>query len=356
MNNNKPNLTDQVKEKSKQVMNTVKNSMSRAKETLNQKVSNVGKQISEVKQKIEENPIKKASNAPISMITQFTESNTAITKFVFIILILIGFIFFFQVGTSFLQMFFGANPNPILLRGMIPSNKMKVIPSNPNVNNAVPIYRSTNEDQGLEFTWNVWFYVDSLNPTSNYQRVFSKGNPPNGLNLSPNVDPNLVVVSPGLFITQNTDTNSVLGQPAGSVDANHANLLLVMNTFQPGSSSTEYAESITIRNIPIQKWVNCTIRVQNTTVDLYINGVMTQRKTLNNLPRQNYYDTYVGDTNNGFNGYVSALRYYSRAIGYEEIQTIYGSGPNLQLLDSAGANGKDYLSMSWYYNLPSPSA
>jgi hypothetical protein len=299
--------------------------------------------------------------APLKAITnfttQFTESNTAISKFVFIILMLLMFVFLFQVGVSFLQKWFGADTNPIVLDGMVASNKTRIISSNPNIDNSVPINRSTNEEQGLEYTWNVWFYVEELPNSTVNHRIFSKGNPPANTDILTNsVDSSVIVVSPGLFITSNTGASSVMGAPTETIDPTHANLLLVMNTFRPGSNPSEYAESITIRNIPIQKWVCCTIRVQNTTVDVYINGVMTQRKTLNNLPKQNYYDTYVGDSINGFNGYVSTLRYYSRAIGYEEIQYLYGKGPNRKMLDDAAASGTDYLSMRWYYNTPTPKA
>jgi hypothetical protein len=128
-------------------------------------------------------------------------------------------------------------------------------------------------------------------------------------------------------------------------------LILLINTFKPSNISEEFAESITIENVPVQKWVCATIRVQQTTVDIYINGVMTQRKILNNVPRQNYYDVVVGDANNGFEGSVSSLRYFSKALGYDEIQGLYGKGPNLKNLSTAGLsyNMMDYISMNWYY-------
>ena len=78
---------------------------------------------------------------------------------------------------------------------------------------------------------------------------------------------------------------------------------------------------------------------------------MTQRKILNNVPRQNYYDVIIGDVNDGFNGSVSSLRYFNQALGYDEIQKLYGKGPNLKALDNAGlsSNMTDYISMNWYY-------
>jgi hypothetical protein len=78
---------------------------------------------------------------------------------------------------------------------------------------------------------------------------------------------------------------------------------------------------------------------------------MTQRKKLNNLPVQNYYDVLVGDNPNGFTGSVSSLRYFNKALGYDEIQNLFGKGPNLKSLENNGISpqGTDYISMNWYY-------
>ena len=74
------------------------------------------------------------------------------------------------------------------------------------------------------------------------------------------------------------------------------------------------------------------------------------RKNLQNLPRQNYYDTYIGDLN-GFKGYVSSLRYYAHAINYDEVQQLFGSGPSLKMIsDSSFPSSSDYLSIKWFFN------
>lgn len=340
-----------VAEKSKETMNVIK-----------EKVQNVSGQIKNAVK-----PEEKSSGFTMfssldsfkEKTGQFAESNTAITKFVFIIILLLLFVLFFQLGSWLIQYFMGSSKNPILLNGMVSANKLKKISVNPNETESVPIYRSINEDQGIEFTWNVWFYIDSLNPNKpTYSRIFSKGSE-NG-NLTLTIPPsctddsckNIFNNSPGLFITQNKQKDAVFPNNVSPIyDENNVNMILLINTFQPSSSNKEFAESITIENMPVQKWVCATIRVQQTTVDIYINGMMTQRKILNNVPRQNYYDVLVGDINNGFLGSISSLRYFNSALGYDEIQNLYGKGPNLKSLDTDGLsrNGEDYISMNWYY-------
>ena len=353
-NANRISMSNQAKaalNKTREFGNKITNSASRLK-------NNIMETVDGAKQKIEAKTTQNPSvmvplGALMAGTQQFEESNTAISKFVFIILMFILFIFLFQVGVGLLQRYFGPKRAPVLIDGMVASDKTMVVSSNPNIVDSKPIYRSVNKDQGLEFTWNVWFYVDSLGNTK-YQRIFSKGSGSESqIDLKSNIseDSKILISSPGLFVTQYDLSGSVFPLTGSTLNKKHANLLLILNTFQPSSTDSQFAESITIKNIPIQKWVNCSIRVQNTTVDIYINGVMTQRKILNNLPRQNYYDTYVGESG-GFQGNISALRYYDYALRYDEIQSIFGQGPNLTKIDDTPiVPGNDYISTSWYYNM-----
>jgi hypothetical protein len=353
-----PNRTEE-KSIGNKIANVTSNVTGKGKEmanSLKEKVENI---TGKVKESIKVSSNRVPLDSIQSSLTSFEQSNTAISKFVFIILLLFLFVLFFNLGVWLMQSFFGSDKNPVLLDGLVAANKITKISVNPNVKDSVPVYRSINEDQGLEFTWNIWFYVDSLNENKpTYSRIFSKGSENQSLKLnvpsscSDDTCRNVFNSSPGLFITQNKQNDSIFPNAlTPTLLANHINLILVLNTFQPSQTNKSYAESITIENIPVQKWVCATIRVQQTTVDVYINGVLTQRKKLNNLPIQNYYDVLVGDNNHGFNGSISSLRYFNKAIGYDEIQNLFGKGPKLTSLEKSGIlpNGVDYISMNWYY-------
>jgi hypothetical protein len=353
-----------VIEKGKETLNVVKEKGKEAANVVKEKTQNVSGQIKNVV-KPEDKPLISNSMFTVDSITQkttqFAESNTAITKFVFIIVLLLLTVVFFQLGSWLIQYFMGVSKSPILIDGLVSANKLRKISVNPNETESVPIYRSINEDQGIEFTWNVWYFVESLNPSKpTYSRIFSKGSENGNLNLSIPTDclddtcRHVFNSSPGLFITQNKQQDSVFPNSISPIkDQNNVNLILMLNTFQASDKNKQFAESITVENMPIQKWVCVTIRVQQTTVDIYINGTMTQRKHLNNLPRQNYYDVLVGDLMSGFLGSISSLRYFNHALAYDEIQSLYGKGPNLKSLEADGLmpNGVDYMSMNWYYKL-----
>ena len=82
----------------------------------------------------------------------------------------------------------------------------------------------------------------------------------------------------------------------------------------------------------------------------HINGVLDNRTNLLTLPKQNYYDVFVGDSG-GFSGYISSLNYYAYALNYDQIQSDFVKGPNMKLMNSKSQiNKKDYLSSNWYYS------
>ena len=338
----------------KKVVEKTSNMASSLKEAVKEKAAN----FKEVVQKRAENAREQIQGAAPSGYmargAEFVNSNTTISRFVFIMALFLLFMAAFNVGVSLIQQYWMNSKSPILIDGMVSANKLKIVSTNPNVDKSVPIYRSINQEYGLEYTWNVWVYIEDLNKIDNnlYQRVFSKGSQEPGITgvavpkINSGVVNELLNASPGLFITKNAADNSLYG------DKNlHAGLVLVVNTFDSGSKGNDFLETIHIKNIPLKKWMCVTIRVENTTVDIYLNGILTQRKKLNNLPRQNYYDTLIGDSDGGFNGFISSLRYYDSAIHYDDIQSLYSKGPNRTSIDtSMSDNIQNYLSMNWYYN------
>jgi hypothetical protein len=117
-----------------------------------------------------------------------------------------------------------------------------------------------------------------------------------------------------------------------------------MNTVSPNDDNT----TIDIDNIPINKWVHVALRLQNTILDVYVNGIVVNRLLLNNTPKQNYGNVYICQ-NGGFKGKLSNLRYYSRALNVFEINNIVSSGPSLKVAEEVKpTGGYNYLSTQWY--------
>ena len=274
-----------------------------------------------------------ATNNYVNATQDFLESNSLVAKVAVRLLVLFVFVLLFRLGMMLLGYFLTPSNNPLLIDGMVDAKQLIVIPQEPDNPNSITIKRSVNASDGIEFTWSVWVFIDDLTYNSGqYRCVFYKGNDfssnPNapteeqqGLNFPNN--------APGVYIAPNTN-----------------NLVIMMNTFNVIN------EQVTVEDIPINKWFNLIIRCQNTTLDIYMNGLIVKSYELHGVPKQNYGDIYVAP-NGGFSGNISNLHYYSYALGTSEINRLVTRGPNTNMKNSLAASMKlknpNYLSLRWYF-------
>ena len=256
-----------------------------------------------------------------SGIKDFLNSNSLVARFAFVLFIIFIFIFIFQMSINLVMYFLGPSRSPHILNGMIDGTHTMVIPQDPNMKGSIPIKRSNNAVDGLEFTWSVWLFIKDDRQYDTYRHIFHKGNADmqdNGL-----IFPNN---APGLYITPNTN-----------------NLAFIMNTF------TNINEEIIIEDIPLNKWVNVIIRLSDQTLDIYVNGVITKSLQLTGVPKQNYGDVYMA-LNHGFQGNISNLWYFDYALGTREITSLVNDGPNTTMVDGPSSSSfTDYLSLRWYF-------
>ena len=338
--NNRP-LTNKIKETANKTSQFAKNTFSSAK-SIGQKTSNVVK--TEVKKastavKSAANSsqayqvVKRGNNRLAIFAQDFAEKNATISKFVFILFIIILFGLLIRVGVYIISLFTVPSKNPIVVNGLLSTNSLTKYQVNPSVANSKPILRSVNENQGMEFTWSTWVFVDNATSgnNNNPKRIFSKGGD------SETGEP-FAMNSPGLYLYDGTTSNTNA-------------LTVAMTTFDDTGAAelSGQIKKIIIKNIPIQKWVNIIIRVQNRTIDIYVNGVLSTRDNLTQVIKQNYGDIFVGDNTNGMNGFISSLRYFDHGIGNMKIEEIIQQGPNLKAI--GGQNQETmppYLATRWY--------
>jgi hypothetical protein len=261
--------------------------------------------------------------------TEFLESNSLVAKLSFLLLVVFVFFVLLKLITALMSYFLNkSNINPTkLIDGMVNANQAFEFKQSPSDPSSKTIYRSDNKITGIEFTWSTYLFIRDLDSTthSNLYHVFHKGNnnidSGSGLN-SPNN-------SPGLYI-----------------DKSNNSLNVVMNTF------TSVTETITVPNIPRNKWINVIIRCQNRKIDVYVNGLIAQSYELSAVPKQNYGNVYVAQ-NSGFPGYISNLWYYNYALSIGEIQRLNYFGPSTEAANISGSFDKkvdpDYLSLRWYF-------
>jgi hypothetical protein len=277
--------------------------------------------------------------------SQFLQSNTIFAKFAFILLIIIAFIFLTAIGIIMIQYFSSGSSNPYVIKGMLEGTDSKIIKQDPAIKGSVQIQRSNNQSTGLEFSWAFWIFINDLGVNPNkYQVIFNKGDLTYGSNGIASVNN-----GPGVYLTSGTRNVA----PSGAVtytDNGMATLHVVMDSSAPVDKNT----FIDIDNIPIRKWAHVVVRAQNTVIDVYVNGTVSSRLIMNDVPKQNYNDINFAQ-NGGFSGKISNLRYYTYALNVFEINSILVGGPDTRTSSlssnvSASTGNYTYLSNSWYSN------
>jgi hypothetical protein len=268
-------------------------------------------------------------SSDVSSSKDFLESNTFIAKIAFLLLVIIIFFILLRISIALLSWLLAPSQNMTLLNGMADASLQIHISQDPTSTNSMPIIRSSNQIFGMEFTWSVWLFIKpALVTQTTPQHVFSKG-AGSLMSCTSGTSGNFANNAPGLYLT-NTNTINVL-----------------MDTISAPACSTTTPQ-IVINNMPINKWFNVVIRLTNNTLDVYVNGRLTQRKMLDSVPNQNYDDVFIC-SGGGFNGFISDLKYFNSSIGTSEINAIVSSGPNTSInMANLKNNIPPYLSIDWY--------
>lgn len=267
-------------------------------------------------------------NPSVDIFGEILETNNLVLKVAVLLVVVVLFVVLFKFSVFILGSLFSVDKSPKIVDGLKKAQSPHVVKQNPDFSESVPILRSKNEENGIEFTWSVWLFIDDITYLKDqYKHVFHKGNL-NIVNEESRKGINYPNNAPGLYICPNTN-----------------DLLVVMNTF------SNIHEDIKVKNIPINKWLNVLIRTEGQTLDVYINGLVVARRKLNDIPKQNYGDVYINQ-NGGFAGYISDLRYFDHAVSISEVNNIMRNGPNLKTDKSTlDSSNPPYLSLNWFlYN------
>ena len=155
--------------------------------------------------------------------------------------------------------------------------------------------------------------------------------------------------APGAYLAvlDHKSSNAYNIDPSG-IDVNRSIALLIYMDTIDGPSARR--SPIVVPNIPSQKWFNVTLVAKQSTLYVYINGVLKKLHTYKNVFKLNYDSVHIGSSVNY--GELSSLKYWNRALSTFEINSIISKGPNLTTIDSKSYADEypRYLSMNWYNN------
>lgn len=294
--------------------------------------------------------------------SDFLNSNTLIGKATFLLFAILVFIGLFGLLSRLIYFIMSPSETPYILWGMKSASTPMVISQSYADKKSIPLFRSKNEFDGIEFTYAFWIFVESNKGNSNdteYKHVLHKG--------SINTQDSDVKLkgmyaynnSPGVYLYTGKDdiTDTALGGENSNPSHMYKimSMLIRVNVYQNSNSVDapyKYYEDIRVEGIPIKKWCHVVIRsTSQKIVDVYINGKVVKRHRLTNVIRQNYDNLYV-NLNGGFDGFMSNIKYWNHAIGTFEIDNIIKRGPNLKMANKSAVNESkpNYLSNKWFFN------
>jgi hypothetical protein len=285
-----------------------------------------------------------------SALNDFLTSNTMISRLTFLLAIIIIFSSLFYIGSKIIFIMLSPSQTPFIIKGMKDATEAVTITQALGSKTSIPLLRSNNQYEGIEFTYSFWIYVTNLEykDDSDYMHIFNKGSPPNsvGEGGSGLFGPNN---SPGVYLYKGKRNHSDALMDSFPL----LGMLVRMNVYHNNNSvGKAYYDDIYVDAIPIKKWVGIIIRsTSQNIVDIYINGSLTKRHKLSNIVKQNYDNLYV-NYNGGFAGNISDLKYYNYSIGTFEINSITSKGPSLKTKKSSNIQKSKppYLSSEWYFN------
>ena len=89
----------------------------------------------------------------------------------------------------------------------------------------------------------------------------------------------------------------------------------------------ERPERIVYENLPIQKWINIVILLDNRYIDVWLNGELYHSRHLENIPNFKPESDTIYLTNGGFSGYISRVYHYKNKLSKKRIKDMFSSGP-----------------------------
>ena len=199
------------------------------------------------------------------------------------------------------------------------------------------------------FSYSCWFYVDDWNYKYG-ERKQLLARPDNNKGFNPLIffhplqnDLEILVscysTTPTPPPPPGSDSSSTSSQPAStessSTCSNDSSSSGSTSTVKPGPSPGSQDFICSIKNINLQKWVNLIVVLNNRTLDVYLNGKLAKTCMLPGVPRINN-DTDVQitagnnpndmDTNAGFSGYTSNIKFFPYDLTPEDAYNVYKEG------------------------------
>ena len=162
-------------------------------------------------------------------------------------------------------------------------------------------------DQGASnFSWSVWYYVSDWSQRLGEEKV---------------------------ILTRNSGSTNIAASPHGGapkiyLDKYENNMIVSVDTMKNAHTGSGGNHTCQVANVPLQRWVNAIISLNNRTLDVYVQGKLVRTCILPGVvdvkPNAPTHITPSG----GFAGFTSNVQYFDHPLNPQEAYNIYARGPD----------------------------
>jgi len=151
-----------------------------------------------------------------------------------------------------------------------------------------------------DYTYSIWLYINNWNYRYGQTKV--------------------------IFGRLDEDNNP---SPSLTLGAMENNLDLSIETYPSSNTTQDSTQSSThtcsIQNIPLQKWTNILITLNNRTLDMYLDGKLVRTCVLPGVPKMSSSPISITPSG-GFSGYISNFQYLANSVNPNQAYSIYKAG------------------------------
>ena len=202
--------------------------------------------------------------------------------------------------------------------------------------------KDLNENNNSNFMLSVWFYVDHWESTQKEKNILYMSDQPNATTHG-ELTGDFSGISKKSSASNDTNitTNKTYKNLSLSLDNYENNLFVDIETYAAGENNKFFYTRYIIKNMPLQKWNFITLSVDGRTLDVYLDGKLRNSFILNGVYRsvkgttvKNIYLGNMNDTNPGFRGFITRVRYEADSTNPQLAYSMYRDGINGSLASS----------------------
>ena len=119
----------------------------------------------------------------------------------------------------------------------------------------------------------------------------------------------------------------------------------------PNNNLQDNSESVTITNIPLNRWFHLAVVGKDNLMQVYVNGELSKTHVSENHIHMNDGDIYVNKFG-GYIGEITQLRYYGEYMTNKEVTELYNKGPSpfvlprIKITAETNIGSEDWLNSS----------